>query len=626
MTVLGIHLGHDATAALIDDSGNVLAAVAEERLSRIKYHTGFPYRAIDEVLRIAGISKQDVTHVATATQRIFFPGLDQLNEYFLSSDLDYLRANDLFNMPSLENKFLRLGKLLVQNLKPGRGQNDDDVLESAAELTRDTIRKKLDELGFAHAALEVVEHHHTHAAGAFFTSGVRDALIITIDGAGDGLCATATLATDGVLKRISGANADCSPGRFYSEITRFAGFKRNRHEGKITGLAAFGNPEKYYPKLKPFLRFNPGTEQFEFDAPALGTVTRKLKTVQRILNNENFGNPYVEAFFEFLKKNFDPAKDIADLAAAAQRIVEEIAVEYTEHFRKSHPASNVVLAGGLFANVRVNQKIAELSGVDYMYVHQNMGDGGCALGAALSCLHESNKRPSHHLRPANVYWGAEFSNSEIEECLRKNGMPFEQIDDIEPRIAELIHQGKVVGRFDGRMEYGPRALGTRSILASPTDKSINDWLNKALRRTEFMPFAPAVLAEHADELFCRLDNGGADFAARFMTVTFEVQRDWAQRTAATTHIDGTARPQLVRSQDNPSYYRIIEEYYKLSGIPVVINTSFNIHEEPIVNSPDDAIRAFRQGAIDYLAIGNYLCATTDNSSAQNADAAQRISV
>jgi carbamoyltransferase len=206
-----------------------------------------------------------------------------------------------------------------------------------------------------------------------------------------------------------------------------------------------------------------------------------------------------------------------------------------------------------------------------------------------------------------VYFGPEYSDDEIESELKKMGVAYEKQSDIELKVAQLIFDGKVVGRFKGRMEYGPRALGNRTIVARPTDKNINDWLNKKLKRTEFMPFAPSMIAEHADEVLENYEKRVSDYADNFMTITYDVKPEWREKTQATTHIDGTARPQVVTKEANPTYHRLIEEYYKLSGIPVVINTSFNMHEEPIVTTPNDAIRSFQQGCLDYLAIGNLLC-------------------
>ena len=382
--------------------------------------------------------------------------------------------------------------------------------------------------------------------------------------------------------------------------------RRLRHEGKITGLSAHGNPKLYYKKLKQFINFNPLSEQFEYKSVQERKIVSKIKMIKRILII-NFQNPkHTVDFFEFLENNFNSKKDKADLAASVQKITEDIAVEYVSHLPKKYKAVNIMLAGGVFANVKVNQEIANIPEVKSVYIHQNMGDGGLSTGAALLLYNSTNKYKLY--APKNVYFGERFSDKQIEKTLTAQKIKFVKSLNVEKDIAELIHNGNVIGRFNGRMEYGPRALGgNRSIIASPTDKNINDWLNKKLRRTEFMPFAPSIIEEQANVVFEDYTNNPGNYADEFMTITYNVREEWIERTQATTHIDGTARPQIVKKSSNPSYYKIINEYYKLSGIPVVINTSFNMHEEPIVATPDDAVRAFNEGCIDYLAIGNYLC-------------------
>jgi carbamoyltransferase len=329
--------------------------------------------------------------------------------------------------------------------------------------------------------------------------------------------------------------------------------------------------------------------------------------VRRILQDRLAAVPHVADFYDFLERGFDRRRDARDLAAAAQRILEEVTVEYVGHFLKQHPRRNVLLAGGVFANVRVNQMVAEMPGVEFVYVHQNMGDGGIGTGAGLLHLHGAWKRAYDGYRPRDVYFGPGYPDAEIEAELKKRGVDYRAVPDIEARVARLVYEGKVVARFAGRMEYGPRALGNRSILAHTKDKSINDWLNKRLKRTEFMPFAPSVLGPHAQELFAGYERGVASYTDNFMTITYAVKPEWQERLQAATHVDGTARPQVVWPDANPSFYRVIEEYHRLSGIPALINTSFNMHEEPIVATPSDAIRSFEKGGLDHLAIGGFLC-------------------
>jgi carbamoyltransferase len=289
-----------------------------------------------------------------------------------------------------------------------------------------------------------------------------------------------------------------------------------------------------------------------------------------------------------------------------QQVLEET-LQYIQHWVDTTHCDD---AGGVFANVKLNQRVHELENVRSLFVHPGMGDEGLALGAAFAvnaALSKTVSLRADSLKLTDVYFGPYFSSREIEEAIVREGLNAEYLPDIERRIAELLARGHVVARFDGRMEYGSRALGNRSILYQPTDPTVNDWLNKRLKRTEFMPFAPVTLDDFADQCYENLD--GARYPAKFMTITFNCT-DWMkQHCPAVVHVDGTARPQLVDEETNPSYARILQEYHKLTGLPCVINTSFNMHEEPIVCTPTDAVRAFNDGGLDYLAMGNYLIDT-----------------
>lgn len=606
--VLGVNSGHDASVTVASPDGRIIAAIAEERLSRVKLHMGFPFLAIEECLRVAGIAKGDVSAIALATKRLIFPDTPAFNALFFNRDLEKVRANDYFNKPRLNSKTRALADLLLANLTLARSRRDASASQGAAErLTLARQQELLDEAGFGHAEVVSYDHHLCHAASAAYLSGKSAALVITIDGAGDSLCATASLFEKGRLRRLSQSSDLVSPGRFYAEVTGFLGYKRLRHEGKITGLAAYGDPTRYYDQLRRFLRFDPTTEQFVYDAAPRSSIGSKLATVRRIWKDRPSSVPHVAELYDYLDEHFDRSSDAKDIAAAAQRILEEVTVDYVRHFLGSHSTPNVLVAGGVFANVRVNQMVAEIPGVDFLYVHQNMGDGGIGTGAALLHVSERWGHAYDGYRPADVYFGPEFTDDEIESELKARRVPHTRMEDPELRIAELVDQGKVVARFAGRMEYGPRALGNRSILAHTRDRSINDWLNKRLRRTEFMPFAPSVLGPHAKDLFVGYSRAVTDYTDRFMTVTYDVRPEWQERLQAATHVDGTARPQVVWPDSSPSYYRLIDEYHRRSGIPALINTSFNMHEEPIVASPGDAIRAFEQGGLDYLAIGSFLC-------------------
>jgi carbamoyltransferase len=267
---------------------------------------------------------------------------------------------------------------------------------------------------------------------------------------------------------------------------------------------------------------------------------------------------------------------------------------------------NLAVAGGVFANVKFNQRIHELDEVDEFFVHPAMDDGGLSVGSALASLadHGAGEATRLCVEMPGVYLGRDFGEQEIECAVNDAGVEGRRDPVIHEAIADLLARGEVVARFQGRMEYGPRALGHRSILYCTTDPSVNDWLNERLERTEFMPFAPATLAEHSARCFRGL--AGAESTARFMTVTFECTEEMKRISPGVVHVDGTARPQLVDAETAPDLHRIVSAYHSKTGIPSVVNTSFNMHEEPIVHSPGDAIRAFLQGGLDHLAIGDWL--------------------
>jgi carbamoyltransferase len=298
--------------------------------------------------------------------------------------------------------------------------------------------------------------------------------------------------------------------------------------------------------------------------------------------------------------------DKADLAASVQLLLEEIGIEFIRFWLRRTGVRSIAVAGGVFSNVKFNQRVHELEEVDQFFVHPAMDDSGLAVGGGFAALAEEPGTDPRRLirRLKNVYFGTEYADNEIKQCIEVFGFQATYQKKITDVVAKLLVEGYVVARFTGRMEYGPRALGHRSILYQTTDPSINDWLNAHLLRTEFMPFAPATLQEYADECFEGLE--GARDSARFMTITFNCTEKMRVQSPGVVHVDGTARPQILDPETAPDLYQITKAYYNLTGIPSLINTSFNMHGEPIVCTPHDALRSFKEGKLDYLAIGNWL--------------------
>jgi carbamoyltransferase len=599
MRVLGLSpLDKDSTVTLVND-GRIVFAAGEERFSRVKLQDGFPWRALQAALEFAGLEFAEIDCVAypffTSAEetRLFRGNLDAERDFIDDGGQwsDLIREASLriparsTAIPGLTNPNERMEKGLAKSVAYRILANESVISRNVAKRLseqwgrdaslfhqkwQDELESGLEEIGLRQK-LKRVEHHLSHAANAYFNSGFDEALIVTLDGYGSGLAGTISVGRGGHIQRLHGVEYPHSLGTFYESVTSALGFKPSRHEGKIVGLAAYGDPAILRDVLLARFDLQPGSFRI------------------RESNNLYFARMLATQFPKI------------DVAAGYQHVLERVAAAYVAHYLAQTGIRNVVLSGGVVANVKLNQRIRELPTVVGLFVHPNMGDGGCGTGAALLEFTGCDRLSQ---RLDDVYWGPEFSPDEIAEALQTSQLEFTRHDPIEPILARLIADGRVVARFNGRMEYGPRALGNRSILYHAKEPEVNQWLNQRLGRTEFMPFAPATLYEKRGECYRNID--GADYAAQFMTVTFDCTDKMRSDSPAAVHVDGTARPQLVTPEANPSFYRIISEYHQLSGIPSVINTSFNMHEEPIVCTPEDAIRAFLQGNLDYLAIGPFL--------------------
>jgi carbamoyltransferase len=601
MKVLGLSpLDKDSTVAIVED-GELTYAAAEERFSRVKLQSGFPWRALQDALDRTKLTPDDIDVVSypfftwdeetklfrrsLAGERAF---IDQAEETGTAERIREAKArvpHRTANIPGLLTANERLAKGAAKAFAYRVLANDSVISRNVAKRAseqwgreaseyhrewQEELETALEELNLRRK-LKRTEHHLSHAVNAFFTSGFDEALVVTLDGYGSGLAGSISIGRDGRLVRVHNLDYPHSLGTFYESVTSGLGFKPSRHEGKIVGLAAYGDPAVLRDVLLARFHREPGSF--------------------RIFESNNL------YFARMLASEFPKI----DVAAAYQHVLEVVASEYVAHYLRQCNQRNIVLSGGVVANVKLNQRLKDLPGVDRIFIHPNMGDGGCGTGAALlEFLGYANLgRPL-----ANVFLGPAYSCEQIERALRRAQLNFEHCRPIEPRIASLIAAGKVVARFNGRMEYGPRALGNRSILYHAREPEVNQWLNQRLGRTEFMPFAPATLFEHRHACYTNIDGG--EHAAQFMTLTFDCTPEMRRTSPAAVHVDGTARPQLVTAESNPSFYQVLAEYHRLTGIPSVINTSFNMHEEPIVCTPDDAIRAFLQGNLDYLAIAEFL--------------------
>ena len=555
MNILGISALDNNSAATVVIDGRIAAALAQERLSRVKMQAGFPAQAVDEVLRMTNLSPGDIDVVAYP----FYDWPDEARRIG-GGYVENVGADRRDGSPWAARARHRLqytrwcARAVIDHRRFGR--------ELARELGRRGWQQRL----------RWIEHHQAHAAAAYFTAGMDEALVVTLDWYGGGLAGSISVGRPSGIVRLKNFTYPHSLGLFYAQVTMALGFKVSRHEGKIVGLAAFGDPALLYDRVRA--RFDVVEGDLRYRA---GMDMRFAATLASRYPREH-------------------------VAAAYQKVLEDVVRDIVGYYVKKTGLRSVVLAGGVTANVKMNQRIREVPGVDHIFIHPAMADEGTGTGAALQVGFEQGEVKPVELE--DVYLGPEYSDAILRAAMARGGLRPMRIAGIEHDIARRIAAGQVVAHFDGRMEYGPRALGNRSILYHAKDPGVNTWLNTRLRRTEFMPFAPATLIEEASRYYRNLQ--GTEHTARFMTITHDCTEAMKEQSPAAVHVDGTARPQLVDPIHSPRFHKILTAYRALTGIPTVINTSFNMHEEPIVCTPDDAVRAFNEGALDVLVLGPYL--------------------
>ena len=577
MLIIGISITHDGTICVLKDGVNVFS-IAEERLNRIKGYIGFPFLGLDYILKNKIVNPEEVKMISISTS-IFKKEYREIFAFQLTKEKSYY---DFQNEKKPKNFF-------INDKSYKKIKNDEQ-----AKLFFENKIKSL----FIHHGIDVkidyVDHHLSHISSAVYTSGFSKTLAFSMDGEGDMRSASVYHYDGEKLNFLSSTDNSNSLGYLYSEVTLRSGFKMSRHEGKITGLAAYGKYDK--KNIKKLVKLTNG--KILYRSPRTNSILKKFfRRMYRLIGVE-FKLPY-QKLIDRLGDNLTKE----DMAASIQGVFEFYIPKMIEYWMNKTGYNNIVLAGGVFANVRLNQEISEINNLQNMFIYPNMGDGGNAYGASVySYSKKNNIKPKKML---NAYLGPEFNNSQIKEVLNFTKFETKYSKNHSEEVSDLLSNGKIVGLFQGRMEYGPRALGNRSILADPREKEINKILNERLRRTEFMPFAPCINEEFFDNWF-EIHNEKLKFAAEFMTLTFKVKNNKIELVPSIVHLDGTARPQIIRKEINPIYHNIVNEFNKKTGIPILINTSFNLHEEPIVCSPIEAIQALEQNAIDYLYMGDYL--------------------
>lgn len=558
MKILGINYLSESSVALIEN-GKLRYAISEERLNRIKNWWGNPFKSIDLALKETNNKVRDIdlfaTHGLSCTKN-FEPNKniydDKIKE-ILKSKLD--EKNKKKQISFLKKRFIHEVKARQRNLK-----------------NINSLKRK-------YKKLEIHDHHEAHAASAYFYSGWKKCYVLTIDGWGDDSSSKLYKANNGKLTQLSVTSSIDSLGYFYGSITKLLGYKPHRHEGKILGLAAFGNYKKAYSPISKMISYDKINKCFKGN-------------YENGLYQSKFDNPNIK----FLIKKYSHK----DIAAATQKRIEEVIIEFIKDNVKEN--TKIALAGGVFSNVKINQKISEIKNITDIFIYPNMGDGGLAPGCAILSHNKNNKFSPKTIE--NMYLGPKYSNSFVLKEIKKNKLKYIKVPHPEKFVAKKLNEGFVVAFFQGRMEFGPRSLGNRSIFVNASDKSVNDWLNKKLKRTEFMPFAPITLKRYANEMYKDLYK--KKIASKFMTITTGCTKKAIKISPAAVHIDNTARPQIISKKDNKKIYNVLNEYFKISKIPNLINTSFNVHEEPIVCSPNDAVRAFKTSKLDYLYIEDYI--------------------
>jgi carbamoyltransferase len=588
MNILGISCYfHDASAALLKD-GELVAAAEEERFTRKKHDYEFPQNAIDFCLDVGGVTSGDLDYVV-----FFEKPFIKFERLLLSSMQTFPRSHKVFR----EAMITWLGdKLWIKTL----------------------IQKQL---GVPATKILFSEHHLSHAASAFFCSGFDEAAIMTVDGVGEWTTASIGIGRGTEIKLLKEIRFPHSLGLLYSAFTAFLGFEVNEGEYKVMGMAPFGTP-KYMDKVYKLIRiakdasFDLDMDYFSFHHSPDQTFNQKFvdlfgppRDPKALFFTPDTGYP---SYFGDKPSNYEQLgkenQRYADIAASIQAVTEEILVNMAREVQKETGLRKLCMAGGVALNSVANGRILNETGFEELYIQPSAGDGGGSVGAALYAYHTVLGKPRKFVME-HAYWGQENSPCVIERFLKESGIPYERMEREEKlieRVVDYLQNGKVIGWSQGRFEWGPRALGSRSILADPRRADMKDIVNVKIKfREPFRPFAPSVLAERTEEYF-DLPNAAKHHPARFMLYVVDVKPEKREILPAITHVDGTGRLQTVRKEYNPRYYRLIETFGQATGVPIVLNTSFNLKGEPIVNTPAEAFNTFSKSGMDTLVLGNYV--------------------
>ena len=559
---------HDSAAAILKD-GSVVAAVEEERFSRKKFDDDFPKMAINWCLKETGITPEQIDSIAFYDKPVL--KFERLLDNYLA-----VAPRGLYSFLDVIPKWLHKRLWIKEEIKKHiRGYQGNIIFP---------------------------EHHMSHAAHTFFTSPFDEAAILTVDGVGEWSTSSFGSAENTSIKLTNDIRWPHSIGMFYSAFTYFLGFKVNEGEYKLMGLSAYGKPKYYDLILNEIL-----------DVKNDGSLHLNLKyfafTYDKVMTNQKFA----ELFDIPPRKEDSKAEQIHyDIGASAQKVLEEIMLRMANHVHKKTGMKNLCLGGGVALNGVANYRILKEGPFENVHIPPSPGDGGSAIGCAqysYFCHAKNKRRREHNVERIqnNIYVGPSYSNDEIKSFLDTNKIQYKFLatDLLLKTTAKLISEGNIVGWFQGKMEWGPRTLGNRSILADPRDPKMKDILNEKIKHRElFRPFAPSILEEYVSEYF------ELDIPSPYMLLVAKIKKP--EKIPAVTHVDGTGRLQTVSKHVNSLYHSLINEFYKITDVPVVINTSMNVRGEPIVNTPEQAHAMILKTEMDYIMMGNYMIQRIDS--------------
>jgi len=565
--ILSIHDGHQASVAYFNH-GALIDCISEERINRLKGFAGFPKHSITWILDQHKLNFDDIDYFVFPT--IF----SQL------TDMDMNSKTTLSLLRTLASSGMIPASIMRTNLAKG-------IYGKLSSLNRRKIIKKelVDKHKIPINKISFYDHHLCHAATGYYFSGVSDGIIFTLDGAGDGNSGSIFTLNKGTFKLILEVPAIDTVGGFYSGITQLLGMKRLEHEYKLMGMAPYADVESKWVK------------------EIIEIFHNYIKLTEDGLSFINPKGLWKDALVKYLHKDLYQRR-FDHICAAAQAHVENLIVTWVHNWVEKTKIRTAIFSGGVFMNVKVNQLLNDGSFLEKKYFVPSCGDNSNVIGAATLKLLELG-RPSQKLNQL-LYLGPSYSNDQVLQALKKNNgkINWNFIPDMEKKIAELMANDKIVARLNGRMEFGERALGNRSILCNPMNINNIRKINKAIKMRDFwMPFAVSILHEYSSDYL----KGNNITDAIYMIMAFHTTEKAQKEIIAGLHpFDLTCRPQIVKKEDNQKYHKIIEEFYNITGIPALLNTSFNIHGSPIVCSPDDAIYTLMNSDLDYVAIENFL--------------------